>query len=133
MIPAIKFVLTWLIIFLLNSLPGQAQYIHKYDLLGKWHVIKITENDQDIALEMDRQASRWVEFFNDGVFASDGYPFGNYSGEYNLDEQSGLLSLKNDINRHEIIQWLVTYDGDQLIIKGTGKLSVYTFYLDRQF
>jgi len=108
-----------------------AQNISSYEIGGKWEIVKVTENDQDISSSIDNNAQRWIEFISDDRYESDGYPFGRYEGEYILDEKSGLLVLKSGTTNTKIIKWHTSYDGEYLILNGTGQLQPYKFFLKR--
>jgi hypothetical protein len=101
--------------------------------MGRWEVVKITENDKDITSSIDYNAQRWIEFVSDDRYNSDGYPFGRYEGEYLLDEISGELILKNGTSNEKGIKWIARYDGEYLILKGSGRLIQYTFFLEKTF
>ena len=44
------------------------QQIYIYELMGKWEVIKITENDEDISSSINNNAQRWIEFIGDDSY-----------------------------------------------------------------
>ena len=113
--------------------PGTCQQLFQSEIIGKWDVAKVTENDTDITNSIDNNAQRWIEFINNDQYASDGYPFGRYDGEYKLNEASGLLILKSASSGAKGMQWKVRYDGEYLILKGTGQLQLYTFFLRKSF
>jgi hypothetical protein len=110
-----------------------SQNINIYEMQGKWEVVKVTENDKDITTSIDNNAQRWIEFVSDDRYNSDGYPFGRYEGEYHLDEDSGSLVLKSGSTGTKGMKWKVTYDGEYLILKGTGQLGLYKFFLKKTF
>jgi len=108
---------------------GIYQQIYANDLVGKWAIEKVTENGQDITRSIDQQATRWIEFYSDGMYDSDGYPFGRYSGEYTLNGETGKLILKHPSEANKEMHWMVKYDGECLILSGTGRLEQYSFFL----
>jgi hypothetical protein len=110
-----------------------AQNISKYEIMGRWEVMKVTENDRDITTSMDINAQRWIEFISDDRYNSDGYPFGRYDGEYLLDEDSGSLFLKSVSTGSKGMMWNAKYDGEYLILEGTGQLKLYKFFLKKTF
>ena len=110
-----------------------AQNINKYEIMGRWDVVKITENDKDITSSIDYNAQRWIEFVSDDQYNSDGHPFGRYEGEYQLDEDSGSLVLKSGSTGTQGMKWKARYDGEYLILKGTGQLDLYKFFLKKTF
>ena len=101
--------------------------------MGRWEVVKITENDKDITSSIDYNAQRWIEFVSDDRYNSDGYPFGRYEGEYQLVEDSGLLILKSGSSGNRVMKWNARYDGEFLILKGTDQLELYKFFLKKTF
>ena len=109
------------------------QQIYINELIGKWEVVKITENDMDISSTIDKNAQRWLEFISDDRYNSDGYPFGRYEGEYILDENAGTLVLKSGSANTKSITWQARYDGEYLILNGTGQLQHYKFFLSKVF
>jgi len=118
---------------MISSLICLAQNINRYELAGKWEVVKVTENDQDISSTIDINVQRWIHFISDDRYESDGYPFGRYDGEYSLDEISGELILKNGTSNEKGIKWIARYDGEYLNLKGSGRLMQYTFFLEKTF
>ena len=110
-----------------------AQNISKYEIMGRWEVVKVTENDQDISSSLDNNAQRWIEFISDDRYNSDGYPFGRYDGEYLLDEDSGSLVLKSTSTGSKGMKWNARYDGEYLVLEGTGQLKLYKFFLRKTF
>lgn len=110
-----------------------AQNISKYEIMGRWEVVKVTENDQDISSSLDNNAQRWIEFISDDRYNSDGYPFGRYDGEYLLDEDSGSLVLKSTSTGSKGMKWNARYDGEYLVLEGTGQLKLYKFFLKKAF
>jgi len=129
----IEHILLCLILAEFSSQVCYAQNINKYEIMGRWEVVKITENDKDITSSIDYNAQRWIEFVSDDRYNSDGYPFGRYEGEYLLDEISGELILKNGTSNEKGIKWIARYDGEYLILKGSGRLIQYTFFLEKTF
>jgi hypothetical protein len=117
----------------ISAMNCYAQNISSYEIIGKWEIVKVTENDQDISSSIDNNAQRWIEFIGDDRYESDGYPFGRYEGEYLLDEKSGLLVLKSGTTNTKIIKWQIGYDGEYLILKGTSQLQPYKFFLKKAF
>jgi len=124
-----------LIIFIHNTAwnVDAHQQIFINELMGKWEVMKITENDHEITSSIDNNAQRWIEFISDDRYESDGYPFGRYEGEYFLDEKSNELVLKSGSTGSKSMKWYARYDGKYLILKGTGQLQQYKFFLKRAF
>lgn len=122
-----------MIIFKIFALGCLAQDINRYELIGKWEVVKITENDQDISSSIDNNAQRWIEFNSHDSYSSDGYPFGRYEGEYKLEEGSGSLVLKSGSANSKSMTWQARYDGEFLILSGTGQLQPYKFFLKKSF
>ena len=114
-------------------LPGITQNVNQDEILGKWEVVKVTENEKDITSSVDNNAQRWIEFVSDDRYNSDGYPFGRYEGEYLLDETSGSLHLKSGSTGTKGMMWKASYDGEFLILKGTGQLQLYKFILRKIF
>ena len=110
---------------------SQDQFFPLNDLLGRWAVIKVIEGDVDITSSMDQTANRRIEFFNDGFFESDGFPFGRYAGTYSLDEMTGTLTQVVDESTDASILWKVRHNGEHLIFQGTGKFSSYRFVLKK--
>lgn len=109
------------------------QQIFTNEIIGKWEVVKITENDQDISSSIDNNAQRWIEFNSHDRYSSDGYPFGRYEGEYMLEEGSGSLVLKSGSANSKSITWQARYDGEFLILSGVGQLQPYKFFLKKSF
>lgn len=124
--------LSWILVELFPQLV-YAQNISKYEIMGRWEVVKVTENDQDISSSVDNNAQRWIEFISDDRYNSDGYPFGRYEGEYLLDEDSGSLFLKSASTGTKGMNWKARYDGEYLIFEGTGQLKLYKFFLRKSF
>ncbi len=124
-----------LLIFFYYSvwIAGTYQQIYTNELKGKWQVVKITENGEDISSSIDNKAQRWIEFIGDDRYESDGYPFGRYEGEYILDEKSGELELKSGSTSNKSMKWRIRYDGEYLILNGTSQLQPYKFFLKRTF
>ncbi len=110
-----------------------AQNISKYEIMGRWEVVKVTENEKDITASMDKNAQRWIEFISDDRYNSDGYPFNRYEGEYLLDEDTGSLILKSGLTSSKGMKWKASYDGEFLILQGTGQLELYKFFLRKTF
>ena len=112
---------------------GNCQQIFTSEIIGKWEVVKVTENDRDITSSIDNNAQRWIEFVTHDQYSSDGYPFGRYEGEYQLHEDSGSLHLNSGSTGTKGIKWVARYDGEYLILKGTGQLNLYKFFLIKSF
>lgn len=129
----IRSILFYVIITKISSLICLAQNINRYEITGKWEVLKVSENDQDITSSIDNNAQRWIHFISHDRYESDGYPFGRYEGEYRLDEISGELILINGNSNKKGIKWIARYDGEYLILKGSGRLIQYTFFLKKTF
>lgn len=117
----------------ISAMNCYAQNISSYEINGKWEVVKITENNEDISSSIDNNAQRWIEFIADQSYESDGYPFGRYDGEYSLDEKSGILVLKSGTTNAKTMKWQISYDGEYLILNGTGQLQLYKFFLKKTF
>ncbi len=129
----IRTILFFFILLELLPLQGYSQNVNRYEIMGRWEVVKVTENEQDITASFDNNAQRWIEFVSDDRYNSDGYPFGRYDGEYQLNESSGSLFLKSGSTGTKGIKWIVSYDGEFLILKGTGQLQLYKFFLRKTF
>lgn len=114
-------------------LNGNSQQIYTSEIIGKWEVVKVTENEQDITSSIDNNAQRWIEFVTNDRYSSDGYPFGRYEGEYLFDENTGSLLLKSGSSGTKGMTWEAGYDGEYLILKGTGQLKLYKFFLRKTF
>lgn len=114
-------------------LNGTCQQIFISEIIGKWKVVKVSENDKDITSSIDNNAQRWIEFVSDDRYNSDGYPFGRYEGEYKLYEDSGSLVLKSGSTGTKTMKWKARHDGEYLILKGTGQLELYKFFLKKTF
>ena len=122
-----------MIFFIISNITGFAQNISTYEIHGKWEVVKITENDMDISSTIDNNAQRWLEFISNDRYNSDGYPFGRYEGEYTLNENSGTLVLKSGSANTKSMTWQARYDGEYLILTGTGQFQHYKFFLSKVF
>ena len=129
----LRSILLYVILTKISSLLCLAQNINRYEITGKWEVVKITENDQDLSSSIDNNAQRWIQFISHDRYESDGYPFGRYEGEYHLDEISGELILKSGTSNEKGIKWIARYDGEYLILEGSGRLMQYTFFLEKTF
>lgn len=60
-------------------------------ILGKWSIDKLAIEDEDDSPFINTQG--WIKFHTDNTFDSEGEPQGVIDGEWQIDEENGILSI----------------------------------------
>lgn len=78
--------------------PSQAQLI-----LGKWNIDTLTIDGDREAPFVNTQG--WIKFHTDNTFDSEGEPQGIIDGDWQIDEENGVLSISVNQNLSEKSTW----------------------------
>ena len=89
-------------------------------LIGRWEMEKVLDNDQDVTDQHNPEGNRWIAFKSDGTFESGGDPYGSNTGTYSLNYESGNLFLDSDAGEDDDSQWIIEIKGDSMMWQGTG-------------
>lgn len=88
-------------------------------LIGKWSMHKIYDGETDVTSEHNPKNNRWIEFKEDGSFESDGDPYGQNTGNWNIDAGKSILFINSDSDDDDS-EWNISFKGDQTIWTGIG-------------
>lgn len=72
-------------------------------ILGKWSINQIVTPDE--ASKPFVNSEGWIKFHTDNTFDSEGEPHGNIDGEWEIDEESEVLSIKVNQNLSDQSTW----------------------------
>ena len=86
-------------------------------LMGKWHFSRIIIDGEDVSREQNPDNDRWICFFHDGNFASDGGMPGKNTGSYSFDEVTAVLMLDSDAGEGDDSNWIVHFSKDTLVMQ----------------
>lgn len=77
-------------------------------ILGKWSIDKLAIEDEDDSPFINTQG--WIKFHTDNTFDSEGEPQGVIDGEWQIDEENGVLSITVSQNLTEKTMWDVNIE-----------------------
>lgn len=110
--------ITLLILALLFLIYAEAKKPDKA-IVGTWSMFKVYEYDHDVTAKHNPENNRWVDFKPDGIFVSDGDPFGRNTSRWKVDNKNSLLFIDSDVDDDDS-EWKVSIKGDEMIWTGIG-------------
>lgn len=91
-------------------------------LVGTWTMDRILEDGRDVTAQHDPADNRWIRFYGDHTFESDGDPYGPNDGEWALDDST--LFLDSAAGDGDDSYWIVQIEDD--VMRWSGARSDFT-------
>ncbi|NBC18075.1 MAG: hypothetical protein GVY18_12260 [Bacteroidetes bacterium] len=91
-------------------------------LVGTWTMDRILEDGRDVTAQHDPADNRWIRFYADRTFESDGDPYGPNDGEWALDDST--LFLDSAAGDGDDSYWIVQIEDD--VMRWSGARSDFT-------
>lgn len=88
-------------------------------LLGKWMMNAVYENDQNVTSKHNPENNRWIKFNRNGSYESGGDPHGYNDGEWELDVEKAILFLDSNMEDDDS-EWKISFKDDKTIWTGIG-------------
>lgn len=92
----------------------------KDEIIGKWEMYKVIQDEQDVTSEHNPYNERFIIFKSDSSFETGGRPFGKNLGKYIFNSADFTLFLDSDAGPEDDSQWKVTFRGDTMYWQGYG-------------
>jgi hypothetical protein len=90
------------------------------DITGKWLMLKVLQEKQDVTSDHDPFDERFIFVRSDSTFESGGRPYGSNTGKYVYDPENQILYLDSDAGPEDDSQWKVSIQGDTMFWHGYG-------------
>ena len=83
---------------------------------------KVLDGVIDVTSEpaFNPENNRWIAFYDDSTFVSDGDPYGRNTGKWIISDSTSVLFLDSDTDVGDDSYWIVSFRGDTMIWKGTN-------------
>lgn len=86
-------------------------------LVGTWTMDRILEDGEDVTAQHDPSDNRWIRFYANNTFESDGDPYGPNDGQWALDDST--LFLDSAAGDGDDSYWIVQVEDDVMRWQGT--------------
>lgn len=86
---------------------------------GKWLMIEVLQYDRDVTAEHNPNSDRWIRFYGDKTFKSDGTPFGENHGTWYLKSGDRVLYINSSVDNDDS-EWNLTFSADRMQWTGIG-------------
>lgn len=114
-----KCLFLWLpLVALLFACNSDRTMLTRDQLVKKWDMAAVIQNGQDVSEQHNPSGNRWIELTADGNFVSDGDPYGRNTGTWTFDTETAELFLDSDAGEGDDSYWIVSENGEKLILKG---------------
>jgi len=89
-------------------------------IIGTWEMAKVYDGDTDVTCyeNFDPNDNRWIEFRENGVFISDGDPYGRNLGKWSYSDSLSVLFLDSNVGEGDDSYWIVGIKKDSMFWKG---------------
>lgn len=97
-------------------------------IIGKWELVSVFEDSLDVTSTHDPFDERYIRFFSNGKFESDGRPFEFNTGTWSYISSNEILELKSVVENDDSA-WKVRIQDDRMEWKGVGNEWKSSFLL----
>lgn len=97
----------------------QESSITSDQLINKWNMGAIIQNEKDVSAQHNPNHNRWIELQADGTFISDGDPYGRNTGKWTFDQKTKELFLDSDVGEGDDSYWIMSSTNNGMILTGT--------------
>jgi len=87
-------------------------------MIGKWSMEQVKDVELDVTTMHNPQKNRWIQFYADHTFVSDGDPYGRNTGKWSIDPALEELYLDSDEGEGDDSYWHIRFYQDRMIWKG---------------
>ena len=107
---------TILILGVLSCSPSEGL---EQQVLGKWMIDKVYEDEQDVTVEHNPKKDRWIKFNRNSSFESGGDPYGYNDGTWDVSHENSTLFLDSSVEGDDS-EWKVIFREGKMIWTGIG-------------